>query len=518
MSKVFKLLKYQYMNSLGLSKGRKKGPNHGVMTAILYAFVGFLMIGMLMVMLSSLVTPIKHFGLPMEFIPFIAFMGASSVVIMTDIIKSTGTIYNVKDFQLLAVLPVSSTKIITAKVLDILLTSYVFFIGIMVPSYIIYFRNVGFDINVLLIAIILLIAGPMIPIVIGVGLGYILFKISSKFKFKDMAMTAIYLVGSFAFLIVVYTTDSWMPWFVENMAGFMEILMKVFVITQWFMGALMEASYVKALLFFGVSVLALIVFIAIIRNTFFKLNSAFLVFGKSEDRTLRESKKQSVIFSLMKVEFIRLISKASVVLNVLSAGGIYVIVTILLSLNLMDSMGNVNDMLLSFGMLTFGMAPTTATSISLEGKAFDMKKALPIRTWDIMKSKIYLNILINIPFLVIGIVVAMVMGGVSISTSLITFAILVLVLVFSSVFGLLVNMKYYTFDWTSEAQVVKKSNSVIFTLIPSMIMFIVTFSIGGIVGPVKYLILGGMYLVAMIAVLVTLKIHGVRMYESIGSN
>ncbi|MGL4740779.1 MAG: hypothetical protein ACRC41_08240, partial [Sarcina sp.] len=468
-------------------------------------------------MFSTLIDPLKQLDLPLEFIPFMAFISASGMVIMTDIVKSTGTIYNVKDFQLLSVLPISSGKIIIAKILDVLLSSYAFFLLVLIPSYIIYFREVELSVTKLLIAIILFLAGPLIPMCIGIGIGYILFKISAKFKFKDIAMTVIYLIGSFGFLIIVYTAQKWLPWFMTNMQSLVEWFLKVFIIMKLFLEALIEVSVFKALIFFLISFVIFLIFLFIIKNTFFKLNSDFLVFGKSENKTIKISEKKGVIVSLMKVEILRLISKAAITLNVLSTGALFIIFTIIISLNLLFGMTNIQNMILAFGILTFGMAPTTATSISLEGKAFEIKKALPIRTIDIIKAKICLNLLVNGPFLILGIFIAMIMGSLTISESIIIFIVLVIVLLFSSIYGLLINMKYYSFDWTSEAQVVKRSTSVIFTMVPTMIGFMITFNMS-LLGTSGILVLGGIYFIALFIVAFILKSYGIKMYDNIGNN
>ncbi|MGL4991550.1 MAG: hypothetical protein ACRCYE_08410 [Sarcina sp.] len=516
MNKVFKLLKCQYMNSLGLTqKKNKSGVNFSLM--FLYLLTGTIFIGLFLTMFSSLVGPLKELKLPLEFIPFMAFISAAGMVIMTDIVKSAGTIYNVKDFQLLSVLPISGGKIITAKILDVLLSSYLFFLVFMIPSYIIYFGEVGFSINKFLIVIILFLAGPLIPMCIGIGLGYILFRVSAKFKFKDMAMTIIYLIVSFGFLIMVYTAQKWLPWFMSNMQKLVEGLLKLFVIMNLFLEALIKGSISKALIFFLISFAVFLIFLFIIKNTFFKVNSDFLVFGKSEDKTIKISEKKGVIVSLMKIEFLRLVSKAAIILNVLSTGALFIIFIVIISLNLLSNMTNTQSMILAFGILTFGMAPTTATSISLEGKSFEIKKALPIRTIDIIKAKIYLNLLVNAPFLILGVFVAMLMGALTLSEFIIMLITLAIVLLFSSIYGLLINMKYYNFNWTSEAQVVKRSASVIFTMIPTMIGFMMTFNMT-LIGSNGIAIFGCIYFIALIIVLILIKLYGVKMYEDIGSN
>ncbi|MGL4740855.1 MAG: hypothetical protein ACRC41_08625, partial [Sarcina sp.] len=67
MNKVFKLLKCQYVNALGLTRKKgKSGINFSII--FLYLFVGVIFIGTFLSMFSTLIDPLKQLDLPLEFI------------------------------------------------------------------------------------------------------------------------------------------------------------------------------------------------------------------------------------------------------------------------------------------------------------------------------------------------------------------------------------------------------------------------------------------------------------------
>lgn len=474
MSKLVSLIKYSFINSYGLNKSKKNKAGNIFFWIVLGIVLMLMAFSMLHQMLGALVS----IGMPPQ-IFLVAIVSTITITIIgIDTVKSPGTLFNSRDFQMLAVLPVSEVKIILAKVLDILLTNYAITLLLMIPGYVVYFSVAGFDLKLLIMLIIAAIFVPFIPMSIGILLGFIFYKISSKFKYKEMAVTGVYVFFTALMLIIIYSAPKFMPYLAEKADYIIKIISKIYMPFEFYTQMVFESSIKDLLLFAGSSIVVFAVLMFIIRKSFFTLNSRFTVYGKSTQIEFVEGRKQSKVISLLKTEFLKYISKGSVVLNTAIGGVIYIIIICLQAFGILDFGGAASISIAAImGCFMFTMSPTTATSISLEGKAFSMKKSLPIKPMDILLSKIFLNVCVNIPFIIIGAIFTFILNKSSIIEVLTQFVALVLALLAASVFGMVVNLKVYDFSWNSETEVVKRGKSVIITMIPSMIMMFVLMGI-----------------------------------------
>ncbi len=110
----------------------------------------------------------------------------------------------------------------------------------------------------------------------------------------------------------------------------------------------------------------------------------------------------------------------------------------------------------------------TAPSISLEGKYLWLPKSLPVSSWEVLRAKLRLHMLIALPPLVlVSIVTALVLGYEG------QMRILVLLLptvfgVFSGFLGLYENLRHPNFNWINETQAVKSGASVLITMFAGM--------------------------------------------------
>lgn len=472
MNKIFSLIKYSSINQI--IAGKNSSGKSRIGTISLWLFTGIILLVGAVIIFSETLGQLIQLGMPTEIFLISTLMIISGSIVFFDVIRAPGTIFNVKDFQLLATLPISGGKIILAKMLELLLSNYFLTIAIMIPAYSVYFSKVPFNGELLILLIISAIFVPFIPTAIGILIGYILYGISSKFKRKEFAITMAYFLGVILILLIVYAAPKYMPYLISNIEYIIAIISKIFIAFQFYNNIVFEVSYLNLLYFAILSMGIFFILAFVIKNTFFKLNSRFSVHESRKTLVVKEGKKQSKVISLLKTELIKYFSKGVVVVNTGVSGVIYVIYMLLIQFEIMNFSGQAGfNGLLILGALIFAMSPTTATSISLEGKAFNMKKALPIRAKDVLISKILVNIIVNSPFVLIGALVQLFIGKESINLVLQTMVVVLLAILAGSLFGMVINLKFYNFNWTSEAQVVKRGSSVIATMAPNMfIMFI----------------------------------------------
>ena len=136
--------------------------------------------------------------------------------------------------------------------------------------------------------------------------------------------------------------------------------------------------------------------------------------------------------------------------------------------------------------MIFCMMPITAVSISIEGKQWWIIKSLPIKTKELLDSKLLMNLSIVGPFYLLSAILV----GVGQKASPMEFVWILLIplvaILFSGVFGQTVNLKLPVFDWENEVTVVKQSASAfVGGIVPFFVMIPITY--GTMMIPAEYI-------------------------------
>ena len=167
---------------------------------------------------------------------------------------------------------------------------------------------------------------------------------------------------------------------------------------------------------------------------------------------------------------------------------------------------------------TFGIMPSTSSSISLEGKNFWIIKSAPINTKDVFLSKVLFYLLICFPFIVANTIIMYVLIDISILNTLLAFLIQIVLTLVYSVEGLWINILTPKFDWDNEVKAIKQGTgpllSMLFGFALGAFMYItpfIAFSFG-LNGLVFLLINAIITLLIMCLILFT---HGKKRYEKL---
>ena len=117
-----------------------------------------------------------------------------------------------------------------------------------------------------------------------------------------------------------------------------------------------------------------------------------------------------------------------------------------------------------------GIGPTTACSVSLEGKNLWIVKTLPIPASEWLLPKLRLNLQLFTPFAILDSLVLAWMFRAEGMALAVMLLMPVLMGAFSALIGLAINCKFPRFDWTSEAKVAKNSSGTVVAVLLSMVL------------------------------------------------
>lgn len=480
MNKLFKLLKVNFINNLGLNvfsvkddKGEKR-KSLGKLGIVLLVPIVFLYISSVYSIL--LADMLKSIG-AMELLLLLGTMASTLAVLFTSVYKAQGTLFSAKDFDMLMALPISDRVIFTSKLVDLLSLNWIFTACVMIPPSVIYFINMGGNsVKFFLMIVISIFLLPLLPIIIGAIVALIISYFASKFKYKNL----ISILGSTLIFLVIFLfsfkIQDLFKSLAENSSNIIESLGVIYPPVIYLTNGLINGDLFELLKFVGISITTFIIFVFLFSTQFKKINSRLGEnFKKEENFRISKLKSNSQLKALYLKELKGYFSTPIYVLN--TAFGMLILLIGAVAIFFVDKniiatfvgvpgMSNRMDLLI-LGVMIFciGLSSTTPSSISIEGKNLWIAKSLPIGEKSIFLSKILLCLTITVPAVILANILFAIGLKFSIVDILWNLVISVLYCFLSAIMGIIINLYFPKLEWSSPIAAVKQSTSVFVNMI-----------------------------------------------------
>ncbi len=120
------------------------------------------------------------------------------------------------------------------------------------------------------------------------------------------------------------------------------------------------------------------------------------------------------------------------------------------------------------------MTSITSSSISLEGKSFNITKSLPVKAEKILLSKIIMSDIITLPLMLLSDLIFIIKIDLSLVDTLLILAFTFIVPTFTAILGLIINLKYPKMNASSDTEVVKQSMSTMLSVFAGMAIFAIS--------------------------------------------
>ena len=120
------------------------------------------------------------------------------------------------------------------------------------------------------------------------------------------------------------------------------------------------------------------------------------------------------------------------------------------------------------------MTSITNSVISLEGRNINILKSLPIKTKEILLSKVYAALTITTIPIIIGDIILFIRFKLSIFEMLLLLVFSILIPLISHFIGIIINLKYPKLDFDNSSEVVKQSTSSFISVLIGMLLLIGT--------------------------------------------
>ena len=409
-------------------------------------------------------------------LPAINLVMVSLFVVMLTFSKASGALFGLKDYDMVMSLPVSSFAVVFSRLTMIYLGNLVFSIIIFVPSIILYSLYGTPSIHGYIMYVLTVFLAPMLPMVVVILVGTLVSAIASRFRYKNLvgmilafgAMAA-YIYFMFSMSVGLQANPDEILTSTELGQTISAMLGQFYPPAAWLAAGIEDGNWAAFALFALVSVAAFYFYASITAKFYSKINTRVFSYGKNNNFKLGGLKTSSPFMALYRRELRRLGTNVTYALNTLvgplltAAGAIAVavvgldgLVEVLADSFTSEQITNTASQIAPVVSLFFlGLMPSTAISLSLEGKNRWIMCSLPIPAILIFKSKIALSLTVMLPAAIItasALVFALRPNAIG---AVMMFAVPISYVLFDTILGMCINVKFPRYDWPSEYQLLK---------------------------------------------------------------
>ena len=328
---------------------------------------------------------------------------------------------------------------------------------------------------------------PIIPTVISSIIGYIVKAVSVKFKAKKIVQTVFTMIIFFGIFYISLNTQGILENIINNAESINAVIKKVYYPAGAYIDLIQNFDLTTLLILIAVNIVPLVIFIMIASKFYFGIISKSSEKGKSkkikniESKVKVKSKLSALVSKGIKKIFF---PQQCTFFNTSFGLILLLIITIAMSVNINGVINTITegegmgfDIIpimpkIFFCLVTYTacMTSITSSSISLEGKSFNITKSLPTSVDTILLSKILMSCIITMPVILISDLIFFIAFQVEIIDILFILAISILMPILIAIIGLFTNLKYPKMNASSDTEVVKQSMSTTIAVFSGMIL------------------------------------------------
>ena len=482
------------------NKMRSKAATIGLIVMYVLLMVGLL--GGMFTMLSlSICGAMYQSGLGWLYFTLFTVLGLF-LGVFGSVFNTFAGLYQAKDNDLLLSLPIPIRAILASRLLGVYLMGLMFSGVIMLPCVIVYWFAAELSAAAVVGGLTLILAVSLLVLVLSCLLGWVVAKIHSKLKRKNILTTVIALVFFALYYMVCFRASE----LIEQLLAHLDQVgaaVRGGAYPLYLMGRMGQGDWLAIALVLAATVLLCWLTYLLLSRTFLAIATAKT--GEAK-KTYKEGKSalRSIPAALLYKELGRFTSSPNYMLNcglgavMLPLLGVVLLIKISKLLPAIQSFagaettGFLASMLCAALCLVGSMNDMTSSSVSLEGKCLWQGQSLPVKPWQVLRAKLLVQVLITgIPMLLASVcVVLAVRPGLPAAALL-----LVLPQVFvwlSAAFGLMMDLKRPNLTWTNEITVIKQRLTVLITMLGGWLyaaaIAALYFLVGADMGAVWYLL------------------------------
>lgn len=413
-------------------------------------------------------------------IPEYLFAAASLILLFFSMFKAGSVIFENRTYEMMISLPVSQAAIVTSRFLTMYATDLCTSFFILAPGLIFYGVLEQPGISFYLFGLLGVLLLPLLPLTLSTAVGAGITAISARMRHKSLisaGFTILLVCGFLLFPAKMGNSADLNPEALQNFADAAAVQIRtLYPPAAWFGEALTSGNIASLLLLVFLSAALFALTVCVVQHWFTPICSALNASSAKNSFTMQKLKSASVLRALFSREIKRYFASSIYVVNTL-IGAVLMMAAALGLLfagpQKIEAALELPGVLTAFLPFVLGaaaaLAPTTACSISMEGRQWWIAKTLPVRTKDILDSKILVHLVIFVPACLAASVLSIIALKPSFTAALWILLIPMAYTLFSAVAGLAVNLSMPMLNWENEARAVKQSMSTMVAMLIDLV-------------------------------------------------
>jgi len=537
MKKFFSLLRAVMSQDMQMFRFKAKNNATGIKKAIIPILLAALVlyaVGTMYLPLAMELNEANALYILLEF----AIAIPSFIALLEGAYKSQTILFDAKDNELLFSLPVSKKMVLASRVIKLYVFQFLYSLLFCLPGIAIYAYYQKPTLYFYIITAIILILFPIIPSILGCVIGYITKQISSKFKAKKTIQLIITMAFVSLIMVLSFNANGIVSGIVEK-ADSIDIAIKNYFPIKAYIDLLSGFDIVKLLLLIGINVAFAFFFIIIFGRHYFDVITRSRSNIRSSNKEISvedfKYKKQSILTALIKKEFSKYFSSTIYMFNTLFGLVLLLIATVALCMNFEQAINYMAsgempvediatlrmlapNVFITIVIAMSFMTSITSSSISIEGKTFNISKSLPVMEDKMLLAKVLMSNIITIPVILICDIIFFCSFKVEIIEEILILITSVIAPSIAAVFGLIINLKFPKMDASSDAEVVKQSMSSMVSVFGGMILagvFVALTFLLAAFGSLGMLIEVVLLAIILLILWIILSLYGKKRYKQI---
>ena len=409
---------------------------------------------------------------------------------------------------------------------------------LLLPAMFVYATRVKVEIAFYVTSLFVLLLIPIIPIIISCILGGITAYASSRSKHKNIIEIIISIIIVIAVLLFSVRPQMALNEVATKANSINSVMTKVYYPIKVYEKLILNFNITDLLAFALVHIIALGLLVVSFGKIYFKINSKIKVVRTNKTIGKCRVKKRSQNEALIKKEIAKFFSIPVFVINAAFGLVLFLLASIMITIKYDSIVESLKSMDIEFLKDTLEvyipimiyvlmssavfMTSITSSMISLEKKAFNSLKSLPITPQKIILTKVMASLVIMLPVLIIGEGILFVRFKIKIIYALFILISTLVLSLLNEMIGIIINLKYPKLDADNDAEIVKQSISSALSVLIGMALAFVTIGAAVALTIMKVpqllsmTIITGGYVAICLLLMLYIKKKGKRLVENVG--
>ncbi len=470
------LLKVQLVNAFGLNEARHSGDPRKRRTRIALMCVMALAALVLCGYAAAICFALAKYGAG-EAVPTLLALVAGVAVLMLTLFRAGPVLFDLHSYEQLIALPLRPTAIVVSRFLRMYASNAALALALFAPGTVaagaVLRPGFGYWAMMLLGALVV----PLIPMALATLLGALVYGISARMRRRNLAMIVLTLLAVLALvageMLLASLDEMDGAQLLHLIPALLERIGSCYPPAKWF-AACVRTGNLAGFLALAAGSLALFALVAGgIGSRFHAICAALSARAAGGGFVLQGQRRRSAFAALWLRELRRYAASPVYVVNTI-IGGLMAVLLGLGALVALQRAPELRWMVASMGLmrfvpfalaLLFSISPSTTCAISLEGRQWWQVKCLPVGDRMVLGAKLALHLTLALPcWLVSSALLAAALRPSGLDLLWLLVVPLAYILL-AGALGLRMNLAMPSFTWESEAQPVKQSRAVSFTML-----------------------------------------------------